>query len=352
MEIPGSYKWRSKSPGDGGQRLLTRRFLMGFALASFGKAQKPEISSFDLSLLHEPVVPRDLFFVREHFPAPVVSSAGWKLSIRGAVAKPLVLSYDEISALPQKVLPVTLECAENAVGGGLVSHAEWTGVAFASLLDRAQPDSAAKFVRLSGADGFSRSLPISKAIHPDTLIAYQMNGEKLPPNHGFPLRAVIPGWYGMDSVKWLREVELSTEDDRTPAYVRVTRSLLAGNRPAGRITAMTVKSVFSRPADGAMLVSRRFIVRGAAWTGENRVERVEVSTDAGKVWSNARLESNSLPYSWRLWAFDWRIPTAGEYELIVRAIDDQGHQQPATRPAERVDPYELNSYQSVRVTVV
>lgn len=352
MGTPGSYKWPSKWPGDGGQRLLSRRTLLTSAVGSVLSAQKAEIGSFDFSLLDDGTTPTELFFVREHFPAPNVSSAGWKLAISGAVASPFEISYEEISKQPRKVLPVTLECAENPVGGGLVSHAEWTGFSLASVIEKAQVSAESRFVRLSGADGFSRTIPLSKAAHPDTLIAYLMNGEKLPVNHGFPLRALIPGWYGMDSVKWLRRVELLVDEDPGHDYVRQVRSLLTGRRSLGAVTAMQVKSAFSRPLDGAILVGRRFTVRGAAWAGENRVRRVEVSTDGGKSWQAARLASDPLPYGWVQWIYAWKIPAPGQYDLAVRATDNAGREQAAERDANRVDEYELNAWQTVRVGVV
>jgi DMSO/TMAO reductase YedYZ molybdopterin-dependent catalytic subunit len=194
-------------------------------------------------------------------------------------------------------------------------------------------------------------IPIAKAIHPDTLIAIGMNGEKLPVNHGFPLRALVPGWYGMDSVKWLREITVQTDEQVNDSYIRVMRSLLTGSRPAGAVTAMNVKSAFTRPVDGATLMRRRFTIRGVAWAGENRVQRVELSTNAGKVWNSARLAGESVPYSWILWEFDWKIAAAGTHELCVRAYDDQGREQPAERPTDRLDNYELNAYQTVRVMV-
>jgi DMSO/TMAO reductase YedYZ molybdopterin-dependent catalytic subunit len=349
--IRASYRWPSKWLGDGGQRPLSRRTLLASAFACTLKGQKPEISSFDFSLLDEGPTPPDLFFVREHFPAPKVSSAGWKLSVRGAVADPFEIPFDELIAQPRKTLPVTVECAENPMAGGLVSHAEWSGVSLASLLEKAHPGAEGRFVRLSGADGFSRSIPLEKAVHPDTLVAHTMNGEKLPVNHGFPLRALVPGWYGMDSVKWLREVEVLPGEAPEQGYARQVRSLLAGARPAGPVTAMNVKSVFSRPVDGAILASRRFIVRGAAWAGENRVRHVEVSVDGGKSWRVARLLTAPQPYAWVHWSCDWTIARAGSYELAVRAVDDKGRQQPAERPSDRIDDYEWNAYQTIRVTV-
>jgi DMSO/TMAO reductase YedYZ molybdopterin-dependent catalytic subunit len=353
MEIRESYRWRSKSVGDGGKRTsLSRRALLGSAFAAFLHAEEPELSSFDLSLIDDPVVPAELFFVREHFPPPVVSAAGWKMAITGLVARSAEVSLDEIAAAPRKVLPVTLECAENGVGGGLVSHAEWTGAPLRSLLERVEPKPEAAFVRLSGADGFSRSIPLAKAMHADTLIAYTMNSEKLPVKHGFPLRAVIPGWFGMDSVKWLREIEIRADESNRNEYVRLTRSLLTGTRPSGAVSTMNVKSAFARPVDGAILGGRRFTVRGAAWAGEHRVRQVEVSTDGGKTWLGADLNGRALPYAWTLWQFEWKIPGSGEYDLVVRAADEQGRVQPEERAADRADAYELNTYQRIRVRAV
>ena len=357
MAIRGFYKWRSRSPGDGGQRsLLTRRTLLGSVFASFACGEDQESSSFDLSLLDAPAVPNELFFVRNHFPPPRASAAAWKLSRTGAVANPFEATLDDLSNAPRRTLPVTLECAENPVGGGLVSHAEWTGTPLVSLLERAGPTAQASFVRLSGADGYTRAIPMAKAMHADTLITSIMNSERLLTKHGLPLRAVIPGWYGMDSVKWLREIAVLSEPESAGPdahrYLRLTRSLLAGARPAGAVSAMNVKSAFSRPVDGAILEGRRFTIRGAAWAGENRVHQVEVSTDAGKTWLKAVLKQQPLPYSWALWQLEWKIPGKGEYELVVRATNDQGTTQPVERPPDRVDSYELNAYQRVRVVVV
>ena len=351
MGIRASCRWPSKWFGDGGQLLLSRRLFLASTVASRLPAQKAEVSSFDFSLLDSRTTPADLFFVREHFPAPAVSSAGWKLSVGGAVKTPLTIPYDDVVGQPRKVLPVTLECAENPSAGGLVSHAEWTGASLASLLQQAQPNADARFVRFAAADGYSRSIPIEKALHPDTLIAHQMNGEKLPVNHGFPLRAIVPGWYAMDSIKWLRDIEVLTRDTPDRDYQRQVRSLLTGTPPAGAVTAMNVKAAFSRPVDGAILAGRRFVIRGAAWAGENRVRTVEISTDGGKSWATARLSSDSPRYAWVFWSYDWRISAAGSYELAVRATNEKGQSQPAERPSDRADAYELNASQSIQVSV-
>jgi DMSO/TMAO reductase YedYZ molybdopterin-dependent catalytic subunit len=176
--------------------ILSRRAFLGGSLAAAAWGQQPEVSAFDLSLLDDWLTPVESFFVREHFPAPKVSAHGWTLQLGGAVAAPTEIAYEELVREPRKALPVTLECAENPVGGGLVSHAEWTGVTLDSLLQRAQPLSEARAVRFVAADGYARSIPLAKARHADTLIAHGMNGERLPEKHGFPLRAIVPGWYG------------------------------------------------------------------------------------------------------------------------------------------------------------
>ena len=197
----------------------------------------------------------------------------------------------------------------------------------------------------------SLSTHLFSYIHPDTIIAYSMNGDKLPLHHGFPLRAIVPGWYGMDAVKWLHRVELAESEEQSHAYVRRVSSFF-GVREAEPITAMQVKSVFTRPQDGAILTKRRFIVRGMAWAGENRVEKVEVSVDGASTWQTAKLEEVPVEYSWLPWSFDWKVPNAGEYTLSVRAKDDKGREQPRQRATERSDSYEWNDWQTVKVTAV
>ncbi len=345
----GSYKWPSKLPGEATTR---RSLLLQLIAASAWGQSKPraETVAFDLSLLDEPLTHTDLFFLREHFPAPSVSVHGFRLLIGGAVEAPLELPYEDLLKEPSRVLTATVECAENPAGGGLVSTAEWTGASLGALLSRARPRPDAKFVRLTAADGFTRTIPRDKAAHPDTLVVWAMNGNRLTEAHGFPLRAVVPGWYGMDAVKWLRSIEATDREDPSDAYRRRVRSLLSGVRIAEPVRAIQVKSVFARPLDGAILTGRRFILRGAAWAGESQVERVEVSTDGGKSWAAARLAA-APPYTWALWDHAWKIPGPGEHQLAVRARDSQGREQPAERDASRVDDYEWNAWQVIRVVV-
>jgi len=331
----------------------------GFLLVprAWNQERKPEVSSFDLSLLDDWLTPNDLFFVRDHFPAPAVLTEKWKLSVGGAVGSPVEIPYEELARLRRKSLAVTLECAENPAGGGMVGHAEWGGVSVAEILEQAKPEPNAPFVRLRGADGYTRTIPAAKALQPDVLLALTMNGERLPAAHGFPVRAVIAGWYGMDSVKWLQSIEVLRQEEQTAAAAayRRLRSRLGGPRDAGPIAAMEVKSVFSRPLDGSILQGRRFIVRGAAWAGERQVRAVEVSTDGGRSWAGARFSQGQpapRPYAWTHWEFDWKIPGQGFYKLACRATDESGRVQPPERDTDRTDDYERNSIEIVKVSVV
>lgn len=342
------YRWRSNLRGE-----LTRRHWLSLISATgtaFAAAdnRQAEISAFDLSLLDQWQTPTELFFVREHFPAPVVSAEGWKISVAGLGE----FSFEQLLAMPRKTVQATLECAENPTGGGLVSHASWEGIPTAELIAKAQPKPDARYLLMTSADGFVRAIPLEKAKHPDTLLAVRMNGQLIGPQHGGPARMLVPGWYGVDSLKWVRSLEFAADLPALKGYRRRTRSLLAGVTEGDPVSAVQVKSVFARPLDGAVLSGRKFILRGAAWAGENSVKAVEVSTDAGKTWTSAQVAGQPQKYCWVHWQSEWKIARTGEHQLLVRATDDQGRTQPAERPSNRVDEYEHDHWQRITVMVV
>jgi len=299
-----------------------------------------ETSSFDFSLLADRITSNPMFFIRRHGATPAETPESPTFSIEGEVSRKLTFRYEELVRLPRKTIAATIECAENPAGGGLVSTAEWTGIRLQELLEHAQPLSSCRFVRLHGGDSYVRTIPLAKASHPDSLAVYLMNGDELPSAHGHPLRAVIPGWYGTDSVKWLRKIELTAKD------------IDQANLLEGETTAMQIKSAFARPLDGAVIFGHGFVVRGAAWAGEDLVERVELSVDGTHTWQQARLLDRPEPYTWVRWQWDWQIPVSGLYELAVRAVDSRGRIQPPERDPNRLDSYGQNNYQKVRVTVV
>ena len=325
------------------------------------------------------ITPNDLFYVRNHFPMPVFNVNTWRLRVEGAVEREIDLSLEELRRLPTRTARVTLECAGNsrshivpAVRGlqwvnGAVSTAEWGGVSLGDVLDRAGVRPGAVDVVLEGADQgevaeprspgairYARSLPLAKARQRDVLLAHRMNGAELPANHGAPLRVVVPGWYGMASVKWLTRI-IVTDRPYTGFFQSLDYSVYErrGNLiNVVPITEMQVKAQIVRPGPQERIaVNAMYRVTGAAWTGETEITRVEVSSDAGRTWVAARLLDTPVAHCWRLWEFPWRTPAqAGRVTLMARATDARGRVQPAVRDADR-RTYLINHVQAVEVVV-
>jgi DMSO/TMAO reductase YedYZ molybdopterin-dependent catalytic subunit len=310
------------------------------------------------------LTPNDLFYVRNHYAQPSLDRARWRLEVLGAVRERLSLSYDQLAKMAARTAALTLECAGNgraflvpkAKGVpwqlGAVSTAEWTGVPLAAVLDLAGPLPDAVEVILEGADkgdpkkegqppglvSFARSLPLAKARRPEVLLAYRMNGAELPAAHGFPLRAVVGGWYGMASVKWLTRVVVTTKPflgfDQTFDYAVWERR--EGLPTLTPITEVDVKASIARPAAGEVIpAGRAYRVHGAAWAGESEVTKVELSADGGRTWAAATLLGRPVPFCWRLWEYRWRPSAAGKVELRARATDGRGRTQPAARDPGR-----------------
>lgn len=330
--------------------------------------------------LEDRLVPNHRFYVRSHFHIPAIDAASWQLRIEGEVNKALTIGYDELRQLPATTLTATLECAGNGrarlapkVKGllweqGGVGNATWTGVPLAALLERAGVHADAVEIIFEGADRgevtdepkspgpipFARSLPLAKARQPEVLVAYLMNGQPLPPEHGFPVRLVVPGWYGMASVKWLRTIAVSAVPYagywQTLEYAYWTRA--AGRPTLTPVTEMQVKAEMVRPAlHEAVPGGQPYRVHGAAWTGESEVTRVDVSTDNGGSWQPAQLLGAHVPFAWRFWEFRWTPPAApGRYTLQARATDRAGHTQPTAHDPDRRN-YMVNKIAAVEVVV-
>jgi len=336
----------------------------GFAFQALDQAGDTLVKVAGLSALQTVLNANEAFYVRNHFATPQLSEAGWKLQVGGRVGSPREVGYADILRQPTRTLTVTLECAGNGVGGGGVSTATWTGIPLATLLKQAGLSPAVRRIRLIGADrgieipsqpslAFARSIPLEKALHPDTLLAFQMNGSALPPEHGYPLRALVPGWYGMDSVKWLTRIEALDHADTslfmTQRYV-ATRLQAVGSDQYP-VTRIRVKSLITQPREGEVLTPGPHTIRGAAWAGENRVARVEVSTDGGRNWAPADLDKDVRPYSWVLWTYPWEARDSWAYKIVARATDDQANTQPGSRDPLRIDGYELNWCHTIRCEV-
>jgi DMSO/TMAO reductase YedYZ molybdopterin-dependent catalytic subunit len=344
------------------------------------REREPENLEFPFVTLDRFVTPAERFFVRSHFPTPKLDAKSWRLKVEGAVERPLELSLDELTNLASRTLTATLECAGNGrvfltpkVRGvawelGAVGNAEWTGVPLAAVLEKAGVRSQAVEVILEGADEgevnddpkspgrihFARSLPLAKARKPEVLLAYRMNGAALTPSHGYPLRAVVAGWYGMASIKWLTRLVVTDRPFQGffQSYDYTYFERRHGLPSMVPITAMEVKAQLARPARGDTVLARSAVrVTGAAWAGESEVAKVEVSSDAGRTWVEAKLLDKPVPFAWRLWEFTWKTPErAGRHTLMVRATDQSGRVQPSQRDRDR-RTYLINHLLPVEVEV-
>jgi DMSO/TMAO reductase YedYZ molybdopterin-dependent catalytic subunit len=254
---------------------------------------------------------------------PRVDAATWQLAIGGEVEHPFRVSYQELLDMEAIERPHTLECISNEVGGDLISTAVWTGVPMADLLGRAAPKAGAYDVVLTSVDGYTDSIRIAKALQPDTLVAYLMNGFVLPEDHGYPARALIPGIYGMKNVKWLARLDVVTSDHLGYWMERGWSDVAAYNTHV-RIDAPPVST---RPVDG------KIVIAGIAFSGDRGISRVEVSTDGGATWTDAELEAAIGKQAWRRWRYVWTPPATARHRLVARATDGTGQTQtPVQRP--------------------
>ena len=341
------------------------------------RSVRPEDLETPVSLLNSWITPNELFYVRSHMYTPSTALPGWSLTIHGEVERPLTLRMDDLAQMPTVSMVVTLECAGNGraffdppVAGvqwekGAVGNARWTGVRLADVLKRVGVKTTARYLWLDGADrppgsmpDFVRQLPLDKAMHPDTLLAYAMNGVPLPIQHGFPLRAIVPGWEGAYSVKWLTDIQVSDREHdgffvqtgyRYPVK-RVAPGATVDPKELAPLTGLIVKSIISAPVEGAIVAPGTVSISGFAWTGEARITRVDVSVDSGATWQPAALGKDLARYAWRQFEYRWKVTEPGSYLILARAADDRGRVQPI---AAQWNPsgYLWNAIDRVRVSV-
>jgi DMSO/TMAO reductase YedYZ molybdopterin-dependent catalytic subunit len=304
------------------------------------------------------ITPVRYFFVRNNSVSLDVDVESWRLSIEGdAVANPIQLTYDDIRRMPSRTLVSYLECAGNhramfdlvkgqAAKGtqwrtGGVGCGEWTGVSLRDVLQLAGVTDDAANVLLIGLDtespeeGFRRVLSAEKALHPDTLLAYGMNGETLPRDHGFPLRALIPGWVGSTNVKWLGRIVVSRQPiwtrNNTTSYVLIGDAYPPEGRASGKVTTtQVVKSALALPWPAELEAASQRI-HGFAHSPDGPIEKVEWSVDSGRTWNQVEALTPQVQYSWARFEFGWD-PRPGEYTMMTRATDSAGNTQPAEIP--------------------
>jgi DMSO/TMAO reductase YedYZ molybdopterin-dependent catalytic subunit len=288
------------------------------------------------------ITPNDKFYTVSKNPAgldPRVDAKKWSLEITGLVAKPIKLTYDDIKAMPSFARYHTLECISNEIGGDLIGNAMWKGVRFRDLIERAGGvnPKAIRFA-LRCADGYSEGIPVADAMARDVMLAYEMNGVPLPPSHGFPVRMLTPGLFGMKNPKWLTKIEA------------VSTNFTGYWQASGWSDEAVVQtmSAFRVPV-GRDVPSGEVELGGVAYSGDRGIKDVEVSTDGGKTWTRAGVKPALGPYTWVLWATVWKPTGPGEYTLRVRASDGAGVLQTANESPTLPDG--ATGHHSIRVRV-
>ena len=308
--------------------------------------------------LRYPITPTGMHYLLTHFDIPYVDVAEWRLHVGGLVSRPLRLSLDQLRQRPAVTLPVTLECAGN--GRALlrprpisqpwlleaIGTAAWTGTPLRGLLEEAGVADAAVEILFTGLDRgvqgdevqyYQRSLALEDALRDEVLLAYAMNGAPLEPQHGFPLRLVVPGWYGMTSVKWLDRIDAIGEPFRGYQMEGSYRLTQAEDDLGEPVRLIKVRALMIPPGIPDFLTRVRLVeagpvaLTGRAWAGRRQVARVEVSADGGATWADAQLGEAVSPYAWRGWSYAWRA-APGRHTLCVRATDDAGNVQPLDQP--------------------
>ena len=268
-----------------------------------------------------PITPNPDFYVYDigRFSKMIqdLDYSDWKLHLTGTVSKPFSLSYDQLKKRPYRETAVTIECVENPVGGTSIGNAIWRGVQLSELLTEAGVKSETRKVVFKAADGYTDSVTLAQAMEGKILLAYEMNGVPLPRKHGYPLRAVVPGIYGMKNVKWIMEIEVTREDYKGYWQQRGW-SDHAGVLMMSRIDA---------PGAYQELAGLQHEIRGIAFAGSRGIEKVELSTNGGRSWDTARIDPPLSSDAWALWRYDWKVSGLGVHRLVVRATDGRGRLQ-------------------------
>lgn len=315
----------------GGIGTAVWRFIVAEQQNMFKKGQMPpEITSNE-----------DFYAVSKDFVDPIVDAESWKLEITGLLDRNLTFNYEQLKALPAISQYLTLECISNEIGGSQIGNAQWKGVRLRDLLSSVSIKRSVRKLALFGMDDYSDSITISQAMGDGVILAYEMNGVPLPVKHGFPVRLLIPGIYGMKNVKWLSKIELVDYD-----YVGFWEDVGWSNQAVIQtMSRIDVPAQFShvKPYKPLML-------GGIAFAGNRGISRVEISTDKGKTWKPADVGDALSPFTWVLWVYDWTPPANGNYLVEVRATDAQGNLQ--TSVNRDALPDGATGYDNIYVVVV
>jgi sulfane dehydrogenase subunit SoxC len=330
-----------------------------------------------LEALRYAITPVGLHYLLIHYDIPAVDPDVWRLEVGGRVETPLTLSLDALRARPAADVTVTMECAGNGRARlsprpvsqpwlqEAVGTARWRGAPLRALLEEAGVADGAVEIVFTGLDRgveggieqvYQRSLPVAEALRDEVLLAYEMNGAPLLPQHGFPLRLVVPGWYGMASVKWLARIDAVERPFEGYQQLHSYRLRQVEDEAGEALSRMRPRALMVPPGAPEFLTRERIVnlgpcaLEGRAWSGAAPVDAVEVSDDGGRTWAAAELEAAESPWAWRRWTYAWEPAVPGAYELCCRARDAAGNEQPV-EPPWNLGGYANNAVQRVAVTV-
>ena len=290
------------------------------------------------ALLASEITPTDLFYRVDINPIPpTVDVNSWQLEVKGLVSQTSTITYEELRAMPSVQQIATLECISNKIGNDLISTAIWNGIRLKDLLEKSQVKPDAKYIVFRCADGYDVGIPLERGLQEGSILAYGMNGEALTTKHGYPVRAIIPGLYGMMNPKWITEIELVGEIyegywqkkgwANNAQYNTHSFIVIPGSDP--------VRKVFRSLGALNIVVGEEIPIAGVAFAGDRGILKVEVSSDGGATWKEARIKDPLSPYTWVLWATELNVTMKGNYKIIVRATDKTGKIQ----TAEVRDPF-------------
>jgi sulfane dehydrogenase subunit SoxC len=330
-----------------------------------------------LEALRHDVTPVGLHYLLIHYDIPHADPASWRLEVSGRVRRPLSLTLDDIRSRPAIRAPVTMECAGNGRAQlrprpfsqpwllEAVGTAEWTGTPLRGVLEEAGLEDDAKEVVFAGADRgveggleqhYARGMSLSDALRDEVLLAYEINGQPLPPQHGFPLRLLVPGWYGMASVKWLQGITVIAEAFDGYQNIHSYRLRQEEHESGDPVTRIAPRSLMVPPGIPEFKTRVRRLpagparLEGRAWSGHGPIVRVEVSSNGGESWADAELSEPPAAFAWQAWSYLWQPPGPGGYELCCRATDSAGNAQPL-EPEWNVGGYMNNAVHRVPVLV-
>ena len=317
-------------------------------------ASKPRPAGFEdprlTALLASEITPTDLFYRVDINPVPpTVDANSWRLVIKGLVNTPLTITYEQLRSMASIPQIATLECVSNKIANDFIGTAIWNGIKLKSVLDQAGLKPNAKYIVFRCADGYDVGIPLDRGLQEGSILAYGMNGEMLNANHGFPVRAIIPGLYGMMNPKWITEIEVidrvyegywqkkgwaNNARYNTHSYI-----VIPGNAP--------IRKIFRNLGSVNAIVGEQIPIAGVAFAGDRGISTIQVSSDGGATWKNARVKNPLSPYSWVIWTTELDVTSGRDYKIVVRAIDRTGKIQ--TGEVREPFPSGATGYHTVEV---